>query len=83
MVADSHIRQDSKAAGADRFIPDAPKRQVLVAPPLAPDLPAASHEGLPFLTIVAIVVLAGLAHLTGAPIIVTIGLAAVAFAGLA
>ncbi|RUX27265.1 hybrid sensor histidine kinase/response regulator [Mesorhizobium sp. M2A.F.Ca.ET.042.01.1.1] len=81
MVADSHIRQDSKAAGADR--PDAPKRQVLVAPPLAPDLPAASHEGLPFLTIVAIVVLAGLAHLTGAPIIVTVGLAAVAFAGLA
>ncbi|RVC66035.1 PAS domain-containing sensor histidine kinase, partial [Mesorhizobium sp. M00.F.Ca.ET.038.03.1.1] len=48
-----------------------------------PDLPAASHEGLPFLTIVGIVVLAGLAHLTGAPIIVTIGLAAVAFAGLA
>ncbi|RWD73221.1 MAG: PAS domain-containing sensor histidine kinase, partial [Mesorhizobium sp.] len=42
-----------------------------------------SHEGLPFLTIVGIVVLAGLAHLTGAPIIVTIGLAAVAFAGLA
>ena len=83
MVADSHIRQDSKAAGADRLIPDAPKRQVLVAPPLAPDLPAASHEGLPFLTIVAIVVLAGLAHLTGAPIIVTIGLAASAFAGLA
>ena len=83
MVADSHIRQDSKAAGADRLIPDAPKRQVLVAPPLAPDLPAASHEGLPFLTIVAIVVLAGLAHLTGAPIIVTIGLAAAAFAGLA
>ncbi|TIU62068.1 MAG: PAS domain S-box protein, partial [Mesorhizobium sp.] len=36
-----------------------------------------------FLTIVGIVVLAGLAHLTGAPIIVTIGLAAVAFAGLA
>ena len=83
MVADSHIRQDSKAAGADRLIPDAPKRQVLVAPPLAPDLPAASHEGLAFLTIVAIVVLAGLAHLTGAPIIVTIGLAAAAFAGLA
>ena len=83
MVADSHIRQDSKAAGADRLIPDEPKRQVLVAPPLAPDLPAASHEGLPFLTIVAIVVLAGLAPLTGGPIIVTLGLAAAAFAGLA
>ena len=84
MVADSDIRQGSRAAGADRLIPDSPKRQVLVAPPLAPELPAAaSREGLPFLTIVAIAVLAGLAHLTGAPIIVTIGLAAAAFAGLA
>lgn len=83
MVADSDIRQDSKAAGADRLIPDAPKRQVLVAPPLAPELPAASHEGLPFLTIVAIAVMAGLAHLTGAPLIVTAGLAAAALAGLA
>ncbi|MDX8522886.1 response regulator [Mesorhizobium sp. MSK_1335] len=83
MVADSDIRQDSKAAGADRLIPDAPKRQVLVAPPLAPELPADGHEGLPFLTIVAIAVLAGLTHLTGAPIVVTIGLAAAAVAGLA
>ncbi|TPI17100.1 response regulator [Mesorhizobium sp. B4-1-3] len=83
MVADSDIRQDSKAAGADRLIADAPKRQVLVAPPLAPELPAASHEGLPFLTIVAIAVMAGLAHLTGAPLIVTAGLAAAALAGLA
>ncbi|MDX8530658.1 ATP-binding protein [Mesorhizobium sp. VK25A] len=84
MVADSDIRQDSKAAGADRLIADAPKRQVLIAPPLAPELPTAtSHEGLPFLTIVAIAVMAGLAHLTGAPIIVTAGLAVAAFAGLA
>ncbi|NUS22334.1 MAG: response regulator [Mesorhizobium sp.] len=83
MVADSDTRQGSKAADADRLIIDAPRRQVLVAPPLAPELPAASHEGLPFLTIVAIAVLAGLAHLTGAPIIVTIGLAATALAGLA
>ncbi|WP_224548137.1 PAS domain-containing hybrid sensor histidine kinase/response regulator [Mesorhizobium sp. CA16] len=84
MVADSDIRQDSKAAGAHRLIPDAPKRQVLVAPPLAPDLPGASHDGLPFLTIVAaIAIMAGLAHLTGAPLIITAGLAAIAFAGLA
>ncbi|BCM21716.1 PAS domain-containing sensor histidine kinase [Mesorhizobium sp. J8] len=83
MVADSDIRQDSKAAGADRLIADAPTRQVLVAPPLAPELPAASREGLPFLTIVAIAVMAGLAHLTGAPLIVTAGLAAAALAGLA
>ncbi|CDX16021.1 Two-component sensor/response regulator hybrid [Mesorhizobium plurifarium] len=83
MVADSDIRQDSKATSADRLIADAPKRQVLAAPPLAPELPAASHEGLPFLTIVAIAVMAGLAHLTGAPLIVTAGLVAAALAGLA
>ncbi|MBZ9735143.1 response regulator [Mesorhizobium sp. CA18] len=84
MVAVSDIRQDSKAAGADRLIPDAPKRQVLVAPPLAPDLPGARHDGLLFLTIVAaIAIMAGLAHLTGAPLIITAGLAAIAFAGLA
>lgn len=83
MIADSDVRQDSQAAGADGPVPDAPKRRVLVAPPLAPELPAASHDGLPFLTIVAIAVMAGLAHLTGAPIIVTVGLAAVALAGLA
>jgi PAS domain S-box-containing protein len=83
MIADSDVKQDSQAAGADGPVPDAPKRRVLVAPPLAPELPAASHDGLPFLTIVAIAVMAGLAHLTGAPIIVTVGLAAVALAGLA
>ncbi|SFP64091.1 PAS domain S-box-containing protein [Mesorhizobium sp. NFR06] len=83
MVADSDIRQDGKTAGADGLVLDAPKRQVLVAPPLAPELPTRSREGLPFLTIVAIAVLAGLAHLTGAPLIVTVGLAAAAFAGLA
>ncbi len=83
MVADSGIRQDSKTAGVDGPGPEAPKRRLLVAPPLAPKLPVASHEGLPFLTIVAIVVLAGLSHLTGAPLIVTIGLAATSLAGLA
>ncbi|MEZ2332505.1 ATP-binding protein [Mesorhizobium sp. RCC_202] len=83
MVADSGITKDSKAAGADGPSPDAPKRRRLVAPPLAPELPIASHEGLPFLTIVAIAVLAGLAHLTGAPLIVTVGLAATSLAGLA
>ncbi|RRI07689.1 PAS domain-containing sensor histidine kinase [Mesorhizobium tamadayense] len=83
MFADSDIRQDSKAAGDDGAGPDAPKRQVLVAPPLAPELPTASREGLPFLTIVATVVLAGLSHLTGAPIFITIGLLATGLGGLA
>ncbi|WP_192385388.1 hybrid sensor histidine kinase/response regulator, partial [Mesorhizobium silamurunense] len=82
MFADSDLRQDSKAAGDDGLGPGAPKRQVLIAPPLAPELPTASREGLPFLTIVAIVVLAGLAHLTGAPIFITIGLLATSLCGL-
>ncbi|RUV15316.1 PAS domain-containing hybrid sensor histidine kinase/response regulator, partial [Mesorhizobium sp. M1A.F.Ca.IN.022.04.1.1] len=82
MLADSDFRQDSKAAGDDGLGPDAPKRQVLVAPPLVPALQADNHEGLPFLTIVAIVVLAGLAHLTGAPIFITIGLLATGLGGL-
>ncbi|TPN79371.1 response regulator [Mesorhizobium sp. CU2] len=83
MVADSDTRQDSKPAGADGLAPDAPRRRLLVTPPLAPELPRARHEGLPFLTLVAIAVLIGLAHLTGAPPIVTIGLAAMGLAGLA
>lgn len=84
MIADSGSRQESKATGTDGPGTQAPKRRVLVAPPLAPELPAAaSHEGLPFLTIVAIVVLAGLSHLTGAPVILTIGLVAASLAGLA
>ncbi|MDX8518297.1 ATP-binding protein [Mesorhizobium dulcispinae] len=82
MFADSDFRQDKKAAGDDEPGADAPKRHVLVAPPLAPELPTASHEGLPFLTIVAIVVLAGLTHLTGAPTFITIGLLATSLGGL-
>ncbi|MDX8514345.1 PAS domain-containing sensor histidine kinase [Mesorhizobium captivum] len=83
MFADSDIRQDSKAAGDDGLDAGAPKRQVLVAPPLVPALQADSREGLPFLTIVAITVLAGLAHLTGAPIFITVGLLATGLGSLA
>ena len=84
MIADSGIRQESKAAGDDGQAPDAPKRQLLVAPPpLAPELTRQSREGLPFLTVVGIAVLAGLAHLTGAPIFITIGLLATGLGGLA
>ncbi|MET3595461.1 MULTISPECIES: PAS domain-containing sensor histidine kinase [Mesorhizobium] len=83
MFADSDIRQDSKVAGDDGLDAGAPKRQVLVAPPLVPALQADSREGLPFLTIVAIAVLAGLAHLTGAPIFITVGLLASGLGSLA
>jgi PAS domain S-box-containing protein len=84
MIADSGTRQESKAAGDDGLVPDAPKRQLLVAPPpLAPELTQQSREGLPFLTVVGIAVLAGLAHLTGAPIFITVGLLATGLGGLA
>ncbi|WFP64897.1 PAS domain-containing sensor histidine kinase [Mesorhizobium sp. WSM4904] len=83
MFADSDIRKGSKAAGDDVLDLGAPKRQLLAAPPLVPTLPADNREGLPFLTIVAIAVLAGLAHLTGAPAFITIGLLATGLGGLA
>jgi PAS domain S-box-containing protein len=84
MIADSGIRQESKAAGDDGMVPDAPRRQLLVAPPpLAPELAQPSREGLPFLTVVGIAVLAGLAHLTGAPIFIPVGLLVTGLGGLA
>ncbi|TIT17863.1 MAG: hybrid sensor histidine kinase/response regulator, partial [Mesorhizobium sp.] len=83
MIAESGIREAEPAERADGTVPEAPGRQLVAAPPLAPELPDANRHGLPFLTLVAIVVLAGLSHLTGAPIFITIGLLATAIAGLA
>jgi PAS domain S-box-containing protein len=83
MIADSASREKGRAESADGPSPATPRRQLLAAPPLAPELPRANHEGLPFLTIVASVVLAGLSHLTGAPIFITLGLLVTGLAGLA
>ncbi|MER8924638.1 response regulator [Mesorhizobium sp. M0859] len=83
MIAEPGIREAEPAERADGTAPAAPGRQLVAAPPLAPELPASNREGLPFLTLVAIVVLAGFSHLTGAPIFITIGLLATAIAGLA
>ncbi|MER9634944.1 response regulator [Mesorhizobium sp. M0228] len=83
MIAEPGIREAEPAERADRAAPEASGRQLVAAPPLAPELPDANRHGLPFLTLVAIVVLAGLSHLTGAPIFITIGLLATAIAGLA
>lgn len=82
MIAESGIREADSAEGIDGLSPELPKRRILVAPPLAPELPPATREGLPFLTVVAIAVLAGLSHLTGAPIFITIGLLATGMGGL-
>lgn len=82
MIAESGIREADSAEGIDGLGPELPKRRILVAPPLAPELPPANREGLPFLTVVAIAVLAGLSHLTGAPLYITICLLATGMAGL-
>ncbi|WP_202299438.1 response regulator [Mesorhizobium sp. 131-2-1] len=82
MIAESGIKAAERAAGVDGPAPAAPKRQLVAAPPLAPVLPPANPEGLAFLTVVAIAVLAGLAHLTGAPIFVTLGLLVTGLGGL-
>lgn len=83
MIAEPGIKETRSAESLNGIGPEAPRRQVVAAPPLAPELPRASREGLPFLTLVAIVVMAGLAHLTGAPIFVTVGLLATGIAGIA
>ncbi|ESY21609.1 MULTISPECIES: response regulator [unclassified Mesorhizobium] len=83
MIAESARKEKSRAESIDGPNPATPKRQHVAAPPLAPDFPRATHEGLLFLTVVASVVLAGLSHLTGAPIFITFGLLATGLAGVA
>ncbi|UVK40492.1 response regulator [Mesorhizobium sp. AR10] len=82
MIAESGSREKNHAESVDGPRPEMPKRQLVVAPPLAPELPAGNAEGLPFLTVVASIVLAGLSNLTGAPIFITVGLLATGLAGL-
>jgi hypothetical protein len=60
MVTESGIRETENAESVDGIGPEPPRRQVVAVPPLAPELPGANREGLPFLTLVAVVVLAGL-----------------------
>lgn len=83
MIAESARKEKNRAESIDGPSPATPKRQHVVPPPLAPDFPRATHEGLLFLTVVASVVLAGLSHLTGAPIFITLGLLATGLGGIA
>ncbi|PDQ20523.1 hybrid sensor histidine kinase/response regulator [Mesorhizobium sanjuanii] len=83
MIAEPGIKETQSAESVNGTGPEAPRRQIVAAPPLAPELPRANREGLPFLTLIAIVVMAGLAHLTGAPIFITVGLLATGIAGIA
>ena len=63
--------------------PAAPRRLLATTPPLAPTLDRRQHEGLPFAIFVALVVLAGLSHLTGAPPFIAVGVLTTSLAGLA
>jgi PAS domain S-box-containing protein len=83
MIAESARKEKNRAESIDGASPAMPKRLHVVPPPLAPDFPRATHEGLLFLTVVASVVLAGLSHLTGAPIFITLGLLATGLGGVA
>jgi PAS domain S-box-containing protein len=72
--SDLHLAEFD-AAGAE---PGAPNRQYLASPPpLAPDLPKPRLRVLPFILVLAMLVLAGTAHLTGAPTFVSIALIAI------
>ncbi|WP_406873379.1 ATP-binding protein [Aminobacter sp. P9b] len=57
-------------------------RRIISPPPLAPELLKEPPRGLYFTTLVAVLVLAGLSHLTGAPAFISIGLLAAGLSGL-
>ncbi|QAZ44359.1 PAS domain-containing hybrid sensor histidine kinase/response regulator [Mesorhizobium sp. Pch-S] len=63
--------------------PATPRRVLATTPPLVPTLDRREHEGLPFVIFVALVVLAGLSHLTGAPPFIALGVLLTGIAGLA
>ena len=82
MIADSG-QDKSQATGVGAANQsEAPARRLVAAPPLQPDMPRRVPRILSFATIVAILVLAGVAHLTGAPAFLAIGLLATGVAGL-
>ncbi|KQU64106.1 two-component system sensor histidine kinase/response regulator [Aminobacter sp. DSM 101952] len=57
-------------------------RRIITPPALAPELPKEPPRGLYFVTLVAVLVLAGLSHLTGAPTFISLGLFAAGLSGL-
>ena len=68
---------------AARTEADASARRLVAAPPLAPELPKRTPRVLAFVTIFAILALAGVARLTGAPDFLVVALAAAGVACLA
>lgn len=83
MIVDS----EQSAARANRTPlgdahPDASTRRLLTPPPLAPALPKQAPRLPTFITIVAVLFLAGLARLAGAPDFIVIGLLGTGIAGI-
>lgn len=81
MIAESGNQQADTGEDADAA--PSPARRFVAAPPLVPEPQLTGREGLLFLTFIAIVVLAGLSHLTGAPVFISLALLATGIAGLA
>src|SRR5689334_17025180 len=75
------------AAGAEAAIgastgTDAATRRLVATPPLAPEMPKRTPRPLSYATVIAIIALAGVARLTGAPGFLVIALAAIGVACL-
>ncbi len=83
MMTDSRVNEGNAAeTGAGDSAEAAMRRRILTPSPLAPPLPKEPPRGLYFTTLVAVLVLAGLAHLTGAPGFISVGLFAAGISGL-
>ncbi|WP_394888853.1 ATP-binding protein [Mesorhizobium sp. AaZ16] len=76
---DRRVREASHASGGG---PAAPARSHIAAPPLAPELPPKRFRPFAYATLIAVVMLAGIARLTGAPVFISVCLLATAAAGL-
>ncbi|UCI30033.1 PAS domain-containing hybrid sensor histidine kinase/response regulator [Mesorhizobium sp. B4-1-4] len=85
MIAESGSQRADTGDDADAVSAPAPMaaRRFVAAPPLVPEQQLARQQGLPLLTFVVILALAGLSHLTGAPIFISLALLATGLAGLA
>ena len=83
MMTESGVTEESKASDAAATEADtSTTRRILTPRPLEAELPKEPPRGLYFATLVAVLVLAGLAHLTGAPAFISIGLIGAGSAGL-
>ncbi|MBZ9727231.1 response regulator [Mesorhizobium sp. CO1-1-11] len=85
MIAESDSQQADAGDDIDAASvqPPVSARRFIAAPPLVPDQQPAKREGLPVLTFVAVMLLAGLSSLTGAPVFISLALLATGLAGLA